>query len=162
MGVKFEFWFTQTSHSVAFVCTLLLVVVISMFWKGDPASMSEATVFISLVWTTHLGCFGAWFGAQVWVTFFAGNLYIENMTFSSFYFSPSPLLILSLPNGSLSPGIAMYHFLPCHTFGYIQSKLFPKYFMIIFSTVSLITFIIDNHVNSWAFEQKLQVSNVLK
>lgn len=74
MAVKFEFWFTQTSHSVAFVCTLLLVVVISTFWKGDQASRSEATVFTSLVRTTHLGCFGAWFGAQVWVTFFAGNL----------------------------------------------------------------------------------------
>ena len=163
MGVKFEFWFTQTSHSVAFVCNLLLVKVISTFWKGDPASMSKATVFTCLVRTNHLGCFGAWFGAHVWVTFFAGNLYIENMTFSSFYFSPSPLLILSLPNGSLSPGIAMYQFLLRHTFGYIQSKLFLKYFMleIILSTVSLITFIIDNPVNSWAFEQKLQVSNVL-
>lgn len=78
MAVKFEYWFTQTSHSVAFVCTLLLVVVTSTFWKGDMASRSEATVFTSLVRTTHLGCFGAWFGAQVWVTFFAGNLYIEH------------------------------------------------------------------------------------
>lgn len=53
----------------------------------------------------------------------------------------------------------MYQFLPRHTFGYIQSKLFPKYFLLgtILSTVSLITFIIDNPISTWAFQQKLQV-----
>ena len=117
MGVKFEFWFTQTSHSVAFVCNLLLVEVISTFWKGDLASRSKATVFTCLVRTTHLGCFGAWFGAHVWVTFFACNLYIENMTFSSFYFSPSPLLILSLPNGSFT--FLASQVLPCTSFSLV-------------------------------------------
>ena len=75
MAVKFEFIFAQTSHSVAFVCTLVLVLVVSMFGKGDAESVTSG-LFRGIVRTAHLGCFGAWFGAQVWVTFFAGDCVI--------------------------------------------------------------------------------------
>ena len=61
---------------------------------------------------------------------------------------------------SLTAGITMYKYLPRHTFGYIQSKLFPKYFMLglVLSTTTLVTFILDNPVTTWNFQQKLQVS----
>ena len=72
MALKFEFWFTQTSHSVAFVCTLLLVVVLSVTRNGGM-ELGATGVAAALVKTAHLGSFGVWFGAQVWVTFFAGN-----------------------------------------------------------------------------------------
>ena len=56
----------------------------------------------------------------------------------------------------------MYKYLPRHTFGYIQSKLFPKYFMLgtVLSSIVLGTFIIDNPMNNWNFEQKLQVKEL--
>ena len=64
---------------------------------------------------------------------------------------------LSLP--FFYTGRTMYKYLPRHTFGYIQSKLFPKYFMLgtVLSSIVLGTFIIDNPINNWNFEQKLQV-----
>lgn len=57
----------------------------------------------------------------------------------------------------------MIRYLPRHTFGYVQSKLFPKYFMlgVVLSGVSLATFLIDNPVSDWGFEQKLQVISLL-
>lgn len=111
MALKFEFWFTQTSHSVAFVCTLLLVVVTSTFWKGDPASGSQTTtVFPTMVRTAHLGCFGAWFGAQVWVTFFAGNIftYRTSMNIIISFFSP----LSSSPSFSFSFSLFPLCFVP--------------------------------------------------
>ena len=54
----------------------------------------------------------------------------------------------------------MIKYLPRHTFGYVQSKLFPKYFMlgVALSGISLATFLIDNNpVSGWGFEQKMQV-----
>ena len=53
----------------------------------------------------------------------------------------------------------MIRFLPRHTFGYVQSKLFPKFFTlgVVLSGISLVTFMIDNPINSLTFEQKMQV-----
>lgn len=58
------------------------------------------------------------------------------------------------------PGLTMYQYLPRHTFGYIQSKLFPKYFMLglILSTVTVVTFIIENPLATWGYQEKVQVS----
>ncbi|CAI8028267.1 Transmembrane protein 205 [Geodia barretti] len=58
----------------------------------------------------------------------------------------------------------MIRYLPRHTFGYMQSKLFPKYFMlgVALSGISLATFLIDNPISSsWSFEQKLQAASHL-
>lgn len=70
MAVKFEFWFTQTSHVVAFVCTLTVAVVLSTVRGFD---LGPANMFTMLVRAVHLSTFGTWLGAQVWVTFFAGT-----------------------------------------------------------------------------------------
>jgi hypothetical protein len=76
----------------------------------------------------HLGSFSGWLGTQLWVTFFAG--------------------------------VTMYKVLPRHTFGLVQSKLFPKYFLLggVLSTLSLVTFLIDNPYSTWTLKETLQVS----
>ena len=53
----------------------------------------------------------------------------------------------------------MIKYLPRHTFGYMQSKLFPKYFLlgVVLSGASLATFLIDNPISGWGFQQKIQV-----
>lgn len=51
----------------------------------------------------------------------------------------------------------MYSNLPRHTFGYIQSKLFPKYFQTgsILMTVVISTFLLEH--SEWNWKAKLQV-----
>ena len=51
----------------------------------------------------------------------------------------------------------MYANLPRHTFGYIQSKLFPKYFQTgtILLTIVMGTFLWEH--NEWNWKVKLQV-----
>lgn len=53
----------------------------------------------------------------------------------------------------------MYRNLPRHTFGYIQGKLFPKYFLVgmILSSITMTTFIIQNPLHSWKSAQIVQV-----
>lgn len=57
---------------------------------------------------------------------------------------------------SFVAGITMYTNLPRHTFGYIQSKLFPKYFQTgtILLTVVMCTFLWEH--NEWNWKVKLQ------
>ena len=57
----------------------------------------------------------------------------------------------------------MRKYLPRHTFGYVQSKLFPKFFMlgVALSGVSLATFLFDNPMSEWGFEQKMQVHYII-
>ena len=64
-----------------------------------------------------------------------------------------------VPILSLALGITMYRHLPRHTFGFIQGKLFPKYFLLgtILSSVTLLTYVIQNPVPAWEWEQKVQV-----
>ena len=54
----------------------------------------------------------------------------------------------------------MYKVLPRHTFGYVQSKLFPKYFLLgtILATVAMVTFVIDNPYRQWTSKEMTQVS----
>ena len=54
-------------------------------------------------------------------------------------------------------GVTMYSNLPRHTFGYIQSKLFPKYFRTgtILMTVVICTFVWEH--SQWDWKVKLQV-----
>ena len=56
-------------------------------------------------------------------------------------------------------GLTMYKHLPRHTFGFIQSKLFPKYFLFgaVLSSVSLATYIIENPLRSWGLQETVQV-----
>ena len=69
MAVKFELPFTQTSHVVAFVCALLLAVVLS---PVGNIQLSKGEIVADLVRLIHLSSFATWLGVQVWVTFFAG------------------------------------------------------------------------------------------
>lgn len=69
MAVKFELPFTQTSHVVAFVCALLLAVVLS---PVGNVQLSKGEIVADLIRLTHLTAFATWLGVQVWVTFFAG------------------------------------------------------------------------------------------
>ena len=131
-----------------------------------------------LVRTLHLGCFGGWFGAQVWTTFFAGKLFwylIKQYTQCYLHDTCLPRtnklgVLLQASWWACDPsffvlGLTMMKYLPRHTFGYVQSKVLPKYFRfgVILSGVSLVTFVIDNPViSTWNFEQKLQVNNCLR
>ena len=53
----------------------------------------------------------------------------------------------------------MFRLLPRHMFGYVQSKLFPKYFLLgtVLSSVSMVTFIIEHPFGSWDKQQTIQV-----
>ncbi len=53
----------------------------------------------------------------------------------------------------------MYRHLPRHTFGNIQSKLFPKYFLLgtILSSVTFLTFVVEHPFSGWDFQEKVQV-----
>ncbi len=53
----------------------------------------------------------------------------------------------------------MYQHLPRHMFGFIQSKLFPKYFLLgtILSAVTTVTFLIEHPYTEWEFTEKVQV-----
>lgn len=57
----------------------------------------------------------------------------------------------------------MYQNLPRHTFGYIQGKLFPKYFLLgtILSSVTIATYIVKNPINAWERQQMIQVGTML-
>ena len=68
MAVKFEFSFAQTTHAVALACTLLVAVLLSPV-GGDWVNLGGVALLVRLV---HLSSFSAWFGTQIWVTFFAG------------------------------------------------------------------------------------------
>lgn len=56
----------------------------------------------------------------------------------------------------------MYKVLPRHTFGNVQSKLFPKYFLLgtVLTTVAMVTFVIDNPYSQWTSKEMTQVSYV--
>lgn len=56
----------------------------------------------------------------------------------------------------------MYRHLPRHTFGYIQSKLFPKYFLLgtILSSVTFLTFVVEHPFGHWEVQEKVQVLTV--
>ena len=53
----------------------------------------------------------------------------------------------------------MYRNLPRHTFGFIQGKLFPKYFQLgtILSSVTLATYVVQNPFGEWDTRQMIQV-----
>ena len=57
----------------------------------------------------------------------------------------------------------MYMYLPRHMFGFIQSKLFPKYFTLgtVLSSVSIITFLVEHPFPKWERVEKIQVSKKL-
>ena len=63
---------------------------------------------------------------------------------------------------SIVVGLTMFKHLPRHTFGLIQSKLFPKYFLIgtILSSVAMVTFITDHPMNRWDSKETIQVYNI--
>ena len=84
MAVKFELPFTQTSHVVAFVCALLLAVVLS---PVGNVQLSKGEIVADLVRLIHLSSFATWLGVQVWVTFFAGIAF--KYFVGSFFFSVS-------------------------------------------------------------------------
>lgn len=58
----------------------------------------------------------------------------------------------------------MYQNLARHTFGYIQGKLFPKYFLLgtILSSVTIATYIVKNPINAWERQQMIQVGTMLR
>ncbi len=53
----------------------------------------------------------------------------------------------------------MYRHLPRHMFGFIQGKLFPKYFRLgtVLSFISLLTYILQNPLDQWERQQMIQV-----
>lgn len=53
----------------------------------------------------------------------------------------------------------MFRVLPRHMFGLVQSKMFPKYFLLgtILSAVVLLTFIIAHPFSEWQWQEKIQV-----
>ena len=57
----------------------------------------------------------------------------------------------------------MYKNLPRHTFGFIQSKLFPKYFLLgtVLTSVSIISFVIEHPFGLWKQLQYIQVRQCL-
>lgn len=57
----------------------------------------------------------------------------------------------------------MYRVLSRHTFGLVQSKLFPKYFFMgtILSAVTCLTFFLAHPFREWERQEKIQVSNPL-
>lgn len=141
MAAKFELPFTQPSTIVAFLCTLVIVIFVSPLGDIGRTDMLNSTVRLF-----HLFSFATWLGVQVWVTFFAGVL-----------LSSIQYVLYCIP----STGITMYKNLPRHMFGLIQSKLFPKYFLLgtILSSVTLVTYIIEHPLTTWAFTEKMQVSS---
>lgn len=146
MAVKFELPLTQTSTVVAFLCTLLVAVAFtSKLDLGGESLLGDILKFL------HLGSFSAWLGVQVWVTFFAGKF-----SWSIEMATDQRLCVFTL-------GITMYRHLPRHTFGFIQGKLFPKYFLLgtILSSVTLLTYVIQNPLRAWEGQQRVQVRFVL-
>ena len=56
----------------------------------------------------------------------------------------------------------MYKNLPRHTFGFIQSKLFPKYFLLgtVLTSFSIVTFVAEHPFGLWNKLQYIQVMQV--
>ena len=84
MAAKFEFPFTQNSTIVAFLCTLLIAIVLTM--RVELTDMALLETFLRLF---HLGSFSTWLGVQVWVTFFAGTYkcnHLANQALAFFLF----------------------------------------------------------------------------
>ena len=54
----------------------------------------------------------------------------------------------------------MFRHLPRHMFGYVQSKLFPKYFLLgtVLSSVALATYVLEHPFGKWETKQIVQVS----
>jgi len=113
------------------------------------------------VWRTvprmcHVLAFSMLLGMQFWVSFVAGEYVIYALISIS---SRVPFMCeVSHVIYTTPLGVVMYTNLPRHTFGYIQSKLFPKYFQI--STV-LITIVVGTFVwehAKWEWKTMLQVS----
>jgi len=48
-------------------------------------------------------------------------------------------------------------------FGYIQSKLFPKYFLLgtILSSLTTLSYLVEHPFSSWGFKEKIQVCPTL-
>ena len=67
--------------------------------------------------------------------------------------------VLCVLVASIIVGLTMFKHLPRHTFGLIQSKLFPKYFLIgaILSSVAMVTFITDHPISRWDTKETIQV-----
>ena len=63
----------------------------------------------------------------------------------------------------MHPGLTMYRHLPRHTFGSIQSKLFPKYFLLgtVLATLTLATFMVEHPFGEWDRQQTIQASTSL-
>lgn len=73
MAVKFELPLTQNSTIVAFLCTLVVAVAFTFSFGLEAGGNSLLGGVLRLV---HLGAFSTWLGVQVWVTFFAGNVFV--------------------------------------------------------------------------------------
>lgn len=142
MAPKFELPFSQPSHAVAITCALALAVFLttSGYIGGDNQGLWRIVPRLF-----HILAFSMWLGTQFWVSFVAGELVS---------ISARDLCLYTVP---LHTGITMYTNLPRHTFGYIQSKLFPKYFQTgtILLTVVMCTFLWEH--NEWNWKVKLQV-----
>ncbi len=70
MPVKFEFPFAQGSHIIAFICAIAVGTTMSPL--NNLFNTGEGTIAIAMR-LVHLASFSGWFGAQLWVTFFAGK-----------------------------------------------------------------------------------------
>lgn len=70
MPVRFELPFTQTSHVVALVCTLLIAVSLSFVARLE---LQKEGMLPLLVRLAHLAAFSSWLGTQLWVGFVAGE-----------------------------------------------------------------------------------------
>ena len=56
-------------------------------------------------------------------------------------------------------GLTMFRHLPRHMFGYIQSKLFPKYFLLgtILSSLTILSYLVEHPFSSWSYKENIQV-----
>lgn len=140
MPVKYELPVAQTSHLLALLCTVM--VCLSALWAEEGDKEGVWSLVVRLL---HMGSFSGWFGTQLWVTFFAGKY------------------LLTPPSNYHYIGVTKYKYLPRHTFGYIQSKLFPKYFLFgtILSAITMATYLLENPFHEWTFKEKVQVRTTL-
>lgn len=59
-------------------------------------------------------------------------------------------------------GVTMFRHLPRHMFGLIQSKLFPKYFLLgtILSSITALSYLMEHPFSTWGYQEKVQVSGI--